>query len=388
MLALLVAGGLAGGCAVPGIMATRTLREPKERLATILVVPLMNCGAKLPVYAMLIGAFFPGNKAGMMLLLTLISWLMVLTAGRVIRSTVLAGPSAPFVLELPPYRLPTVKGLLIHTWERTWLYIKKAGTVILAISIVIWACMTFPELPEEKAKDYEQRIAVLTGQFLAEQRVRGYFASEKDLERFEEFRTRFARGRGEDLRKESPTFFRLAEALAADGKPTSSVDPEVAETAAAYDRFDQGKQRIEREKQTAQLRNSIGGRVGIALETVTRPLNFDWRTNIALVGGFSAKEVVVATLGTAYSLGKVSDEDTTGLAERLKREPGWNKLTAFTLILFVMFYAPCFVTLVVMRKETGTWKWPVFATVYTTTLAYIVALAVYTTGSVLGLGVS
>jgi len=388
MLALLVAGGLAGGCAVPGIMATRTLREPKERLATILVIPLMNCGAKLPVYAMLIAAFFAGDKAGMMLLLTLISWTMVLTAGKVIRSTVLAGPSAPFVLELPPYRVPMLKGLLIHTWERTWMYIKKAGTVILAISVLIWACMTFPALPEEKVKEFEQKTATLTERLLAEPEVGGYFKSEKDIERFTEFRTKFREGGRDELRKENPVFFSLAEALASERDPSLSKVAQVAAVAEAYDKYDQEKESLDHQKQTAQLRHSIGGRVGIALETVTRPLNFDWRTNVALLGGFAAKEVVVATLGTAYSLGKVSAEETTGLSERLSQEPGWNKLTAFTLILFVMFYAPCFVTLVVMRKETGTWKWPLFATLYTTMLAYVVALVVHTVGSFLGLGVT
>ena len=156
MLALMVAGGIAGGCAVPGIMATRTMKEPKERLVTILVAPLMNCGAKLPVYALLIGAFFPGDRASIMFLLTIISWIMVLLAGRAIRSTVLSGPSAPFVLELPPYRVPTFQGLVIHTWERTWMYLKKAGTVILAVSILIWVLMTFPGLPPNKRRSLKR----------------------------------------------------------------------------------------------------------------------------------------------------------------------------------------------------------------------------------------
>ena len=156
MLALMVAGGIAGGCAVPGIMATRTMKEPKERLVTILVAPLMNCGAKLPVYALLIGAFFAHSQARFMILLTLISWAMVLIAGKVIRSTVLAGPSAPFVLELPPYRVPTLRGLLIHTWERTWMYIKKAGTILLAVSIVLWAMMTFPRPIVGKGKTFRR----------------------------------------------------------------------------------------------------------------------------------------------------------------------------------------------------------------------------------------
>ena len=155
VMALIVSGGISGGCAVPGVMATRTLRDPKERIATLLVVPFMNCGAKLPVFVMLIAAFFAESKAKMMFVFTLLSWSFALFAAKIIRSTVLKGPKTPFVMELPPYRLPTIKGLLIHTWERTWQYIKKAGTIILGISIILWAMMTFPRLPDQEIKSFE-----------------------------------------------------------------------------------------------------------------------------------------------------------------------------------------------------------------------------------------
>ncbi|MEJ2716256.1 MAG: ferrous iron transport protein B, partial [Deltaproteobacteria bacterium] len=388
MLALMVAGGLAGGCAVPGIMATRTMREPKERLVTILVAPLMNCGAKLPVYALLIGAFFPGNKAGMMLLLTFISWAAVLAAARVIRFTVLSGPSAPFVLELPPYRMPTLRGLLIHTWERTWMYIKKAGTVILAISVLLWAMMSFPSLPTETRKDFESRVSERTAAFLAEPAAKDVFRSEKDLAAFKKFREEFQQGDHERLKAENPAFFNLAQALDAEksGRTSGDPAPSTVALARAYQQFIKQKQAVEADEQMERLKHTIGGRLGVALEPISRTINFDWRTNIALVGGFAAKEVVVATLGTAYSLGEVNPEQEVSLPEKLKNEPGWNPLTAFTLILFVMFYAPCFVTLVVMRRETGTWKWPAFAMTYTTSMAYLIALAVYSAGSFFGLG--
>jgi ferrous iron transport protein B len=391
MLALMVAGGLAGGCAVPGIMATRTLREPKERLTTILVTPLMNCGAKLPVYALLVGAFFPGNKAGMMLLLTLISWVVVLIAGRVIRSTVLTGPSAPFVLELPPYRVPTLKGLLIHTWERTWMYMKKAGTVILAISIVLWAVMTFPELPSEAARPFDQRAQQLVSAFLDNPKAKEVFKSEQELTQFEAYAKTPAGANTRGRALTNPAFAELAEAVkAARSKQRPEQAPErdakAMALASTYLEFKEKRDEIERERQTAQLKGTIGGRIGTALEWFTRPINFDWRTNIALLGGFAAKEVVVATLGTAYSLGEVDPESSGSLQEKLRNEPGWNPLTAVALLLFVMFYAPCVVTLVVMKKETGSWKWPAFAVTYTTALAYCVALVVYTTGRVLGIG--
>ena len=312
VMAMIVSGGISGGCAVPGVMATRTLKDPKARLATILTVPMMNCGAKLPVYALLISAFFAAHQAQMMFALTLVSWSIALLAARVLRWTVLRGADAPFVMELPPYRLPTWRGLAIHTWERTWQYIKKAGTVILGISIVMWAMMSFPGLPEEQAAQWEQKV----------------------------------------------------------------------EAAAS----DEAKAAVEREMAQAQLAHSLAGRIGQGLDGLMSPLGFDWRTNVALVGGFAAKEVVVATLGTAYSMGEVDPEETEGLAQRLAREPGWSPLKAMALMIFVMIYAPCFVTVAVIKKEAGSWKWALFSVAYTTALAYVLALAVYRGGMALGLG--
>ena len=361
VLALMVAGGIAGGCAVPGIMATRTMKEPKERLVTILVAPLMNCGAKLPVYALLIGAFFAHSQARFMILLTLISWAMVLIAGKVIRSTVLAGPSAPFVLELPPYRVPTLRGLLIHTWERTWMYIKKAGTILLAVSIVLWAMMTFPTLSPEKANHFEEKKAKLTSAFLADPKVSGVFKSENDVEEFEKFIKQIEEGERPAVGAKNPTFIALAEALKknTDAKPESSkipMDADIGPVASAYAAYAAEKTATEGEKLSEQLKHTIGGRLGVALETVFRPIGFDWRTNVALVGGFAAKEVVVATLGTAYSLGEVKPREAEGLGEKLRKEPGWNPLMAFTLIVFVMLYNPCIATLVVIKKESGSWR--------------------------------
>jgi ferrous iron transport protein B len=393
MLALMVAGGLAGGCAVPGIMATRTMKEPKERLVTILVTPLMNCGAKLPVYALLIGAFFPDNQVRIMFILTIVSWIMVLAAGKVIRSTVLAGPPAPFVLELPPYRVPTARGLMIHTWERTWMFVKKAGTVLLAVSIVLWAMMSFPAMSDEKAKPFVEKEAKLTSEFLANPAVVSVFKSEKDLEDFESLRKQLGEADSQAAAKANPAFVALAAAVkdsekgdAKDKKETT--DTATTEAAAAYVTYMNEKAAIEGEKLSARLKNTIGGKIGVALETVFHPMGFDWRTNVALLGGFAAKEVIVATLGTAYSLGEVEAEKADSLAEQLKKEPGWNPLVAFTLLLFVMLYNPCIATLVTIRKESGKWRWVFFAMAYTTILAYVVALTVHSVGSFFKLGVS
>lgn len=334
VMAFIVSGGIAGGCAVPGVMAARTLKSPKERLATLLTVPFMNCGAKLPVFALLVAAFFPENKARMMLIITLISWLGALIVARILRSTVIKGEATPFVMELPPYRMPTLKGVLIHTWERTWQYIKKAGTVILGISIVIWAMMTFPGLDENQSKLFENQRTAITSQ-----------AGSTILSDIE----------------------------------TLEYDQLSAQAAAVKENLTQ----IDRDEAKAGLKNSIAGRIGTSLEGITRFAGFDWRTNIALVGGFAAKEVVVSTLGTAYSLGEVDPEETGSLSERLKAAEGWGPLTAFSLIIFTIFYAPCFVTVVCIAREAGSWKWAGFSVVFNTVLAFGLSVFCYQVGSVI-----
>jgi ferrous iron transport protein B len=334
VMPFIVSGGIAGGCAVPGVMATRTLRSPKERMATLLTVPFMNCGAKLPVLALLIGAFFSSHQARYMFLATLVSWSVALIAAKFLRLTVLRGPATPFVMELPPYRFPTFRGLLIHTWERTWQYIKKAGTVILGISILLWAMMTYPGLPAA------------------------------ELERFEQQRQEVHAG---NPAVESEIHFGEAQTVAAEEieKKLLAIDNEEAETA---------------------LRRSLAGRIGLTLEPLSRLAGFDWRTNIALVGGFAAKEVIVSTLGTAYSLGAVDPDQTSSLRDRLARDRNWNAVVALAALAFIMFYAPCFVTVVCIAREAGSWKWALFSMAFNTVFAFMMAVAIYQVGMALGAG--
>ncbi len=392
MLALMVSGGIAGGCAVPGIMATRTMREPKERLLTILVAPLMNCGAKLPIYALLIGAFFPGNKALMMLALTVISWAMALLAAKVIRWTILSGPDAPFILELPPYRVPTVRGLITNTWDRTWMYMKKAGTVILTISIILWAMMNFPSLPEDEERQFVAREDRITSAFLSDPSVARVFKSQGDIIRFNAAFRQLEDANGQNPEGRKPIFDAVATAIddasgMADGEG-NRVEASLDKVAEAYFAYTDQIMALNGERRSVQLKNTVGGQLGLALETVFRPIGFDWKTCVALVGGFAAKEVVVSTLGTAYSLADVDPEAADSLSERLQKEPGWNPVLAFSLIMFVMLYSPCFCTLVMIKKETGRWQWVVFAMVYTTALAYAAALAVRGIGVLLGAEIS
>ncbi|MGM0453016.1 MAG: ferrous iron transport protein B [Thermodesulfobacteriota bacterium] len=337
VMAFIVSGGIAGGCAVPGVMATRTLKSPKERLATLLTVPFMNCGAKLPVFAMLISAFFAYNKAWMMFLITLMSWGGALLIAKLLRVTVIRGAPTPFIMELPPYRMPTVRGVVIHTWERTWQYIRKAGTVILAISILLWAMMTFPQLPADRAGQFET-------------------------------------ARQQTMARAAPAAVREIN--------TSGNGDDLSASAVA---IKQQLQAIEAEKARAALKYSVAGRIGTALESISHLAGFDWRTNIALVGGFAAKEVIVSTLGTAYSMGAVEAENAGGLSRQLAESPLWRPLTAFALIVFVMFYSPCFVAVVCIAREAGSWKWGAFAMAFNTVLAFFLAASVYQAGTMLGL---
>ncbi len=312
VMPFIVSGGISGGCAIPGIMAARTLRNPQERLATILTAPFMSCGAKVPVFLLLVAAFFPeAQQTYVLFALTLTGWAAALIVSLILRKTILKSDATPFVLEIPPYRMPTLRGVLIHAWERTWMYIKKAGTVILAVSIVVWASMTFPELNVDQIKPFDDKRATI------EQTI--------------------AQGEARDA-------------------ALLTVDAEQAEAA---------------------LVNSVAGRIGVALEPVMAPLNFDWRMNIALLAGIAAKEVVVSTLGTAYSLGEIDPEDATSLSERLQADPNWNMPLAVAFMLFVLLYAPCFVAIAVLMREAGSWKWAVFSIVGNTLFAYAVATVAY-----------
>ncbi|MCF8051274.1 MAG: ferrous iron transporter B [Desulfobacterales bacterium] len=270
-----------------------------------------------------------------MFLVTLISWTGALLVARLLRSTVIRGEPSPFVMELPPYRLPTFRGLFLHTWERAWQYIKKAGTVILAISILLWAMMTFPGLPESRIQAFEQArasaIATAPGGLLQE-----IEAADEEAQ---------LSPRAETLKERLDT--------------------------------------IEADQAMAGLRHSVAGRIGTFLEPVSRLAGFDWRTNIALLGGFAAKEVVVSTLATAYSLGEVDTEENRSLARTLSASPGWSPLTAWSLVVFTIFYAPCFVAVVCIAREAGSWKWGAFSIVFNTTLALALSIAVFQIGSFL-----
>lgn len=300
------------GCTVPAIMATRTLKSPRDRIATILAVPFMSCGAKLPVYVLLAGTFFPDNADNVVMLMYLGGLVLSMLSTLFLKRTVLRGPSTAFVMELPPYRLPTWKGVFWHVWGKTLSYVRKAGTVILVASIAIWAITTFPR-PSDEA---ERAQALSVGNNVA-------------------------------------------------GFDAARVEASPGEH----------EQAAERALEEYRLEYSLAGRIGKIIEPVIRPLGFNWKLGVALVPGFSAKELVVSTLGILYGGGKEAGEESATLRQALKRDPGMNPLTALTFMVFILIMPPCLASLAAIRSEAGG-KWLVFQVLYSLTLAWIGAFIV------------
>ncbi|MDP7288202.1 MAG: ferrous iron transport protein B [Phycisphaerae bacterium] len=242
------------GCSVPAIMATRTLENRRDRLTTMLVVPLMSCGARLPIYALIIPAFFPGPwHAPILWIIYMIGILLAIVCAKLLKTTILKGETPPFVMELPPYRTPTLRSVGLHMWNRGGAYLKKAGTVILGISILLWAIQQWPGLPEDQTRAFAaQRTAI---------------EAKADL--------------SDEARDEQTSAIDYAEAQAA-------------------------------------LEASLMGKVGGGLEPILRPCGFDWKTSTAMVGAFAAKEIFVAQMGIVNSLGEEEDEESKPLRAKLQ----------------------------------------------------------------------
>jgi ferrous iron transport protein B len=307
------------GCNLPAIMATRTIEDRRDRLVTILVNPFMSCGARLPVYTLFIGAFFPKEIAGNILFsLYFLGIVIAIIMAKALRRFLFKGPATPFVMELPPYRIPTVKGLLFHTWERGRVYLKKAGTIIFVGCLAVWFLSNFPWRPQY-SMDYDALIEQAQGN----------------------------------------------EKLVA---------------------------QLENEKAFEKLEKSYAGDLGRAIAPVFKPLGFDnWKVAVGLVGGFVAKEIVVGTLGTLHPVSS-ADGEFQSLRQALQRETRpdgkrmFNPLVAYSLMVFVLLYVPCVASIAVIKRETNSWRWPLFTVFYTTAVAWIVAFIVYQGGRLLGLG--
>lgn len=316
-------------CAIPGIMATRTIEDRRDRFATIMIAPFMSCSARLPVYTLMIAAFFAGQTvfgfislgAVLMLGMYLLGIVAAIIAAFVLKRTLLKAPPPPFIMEMPPYRRPNLRTVLQNVFERSWLFVKRAGTVILAISIVLWALTYFPRASEPPA-------------------VAGGLTQ---------------------VTTASPTFEN-------EQQPSATAD--------GTDSF--------------QLEQSYAGMLGHAIEPVIAPLGFDWKIGVALIASFAAREVLVSTLSIIYNVGKDADAESESLVSAIrdaKRPDGtlvWTPLTAITLMVFFVLAMQCMSTVAVVRRETNSWAWTLFMVGYMTVLAYAAAFVTYQGGNFLG----
>src|SRR5258705_4066393 len=327
-------------CAIPGIMSTRTIDNRRDRLTTILIAPFMSCSARLPVYALLIGAFIPNrsvlgflNLPGLVLFcLYVLGILAAVVVAWALKRTALRGARPLYVMELPSYRLPSWRSVLLTVRDRAGLFVQKAGTVILAVSIVLWFLASYPKNAE--VKPLEKRLQTL------EQSVKSAAS-------------RGARAEATATRAEA-----------------AQVQNEIA---------------------GVSLRDSFAGRAGRLIEPAIAPLGFDWKIGIALLSSFAAREVMVSTMATVYNLGD-ADQTSVSLREKLRHAENpsggkaYSPLMAVSLMVFFVLACQCMSTVAVVRRETNSWRWPIFMVVMMNALAWIASFAVYQGGKLMGLG--
>ena len=337
-------------CAIPGIMATRTIESPKDRLVTMLVAPLMSCSARLPIYTLLIAACIPNiTVLGFLKLpgLTMISMYLLgvvvaLLMAWLFKKTLLKGETPMLIMELPPYKRPLLRVLLRHVWDRSKLFLRQAGTVILGINILLWFLATYPH-----------RAATQTAPSGTSAQVVGQAS-------------------------------RLSDGRLALGQANAGETPHAAgETPAPL---------AESQAAGENLRQSFAGRLGRLIEPVIAPLGFDWKIGIGIITSFAAREVFVSTMSTVYNVGKseATPSSMTSLAQTLqgqKRPDGtqvYTPLTAITLMVFYVFALQCVSTVAIVRRETNSWKWPLFQWLYMGSLAWGLAFLVHVGGQLLG----
>jgi ferrous iron transport protein B len=323
-------------CAIPAILATRTMDRQRDRLLTMLVIPLMTCSARLPVYGLMIAAIVPHSDHAplqqglLMTAMYVFATVMALIVALVLGRTVLKGPRVPLIIEMPPYRLPQARIVLRSMWTQGREFMTKAGTIILACSVAMWLLLTFPRDPT-LSRDYAvERAGLETALHTAAP------------QQAEELESQLAKLDAEEL-----------------GERT---------------------------------RASYAGRIGHVIEPALTPLGFDWRVGIGILGAFAAREVFVSTMGIVFGIGDDADAEDAVLRERLRAATWPDGRTLFTplvclsLMIFFALACQCMSTLAVMARETRSWRWPAFTFVYMTTLAWVSSFAVYQIGSALGFG--
>ncbi len=326
------------GCNVPAIMATRTLENRNDRILTMLINPFMSCSARLPVYILIIGAFFPGREVITLFMVYGIGICFAIFFAILFKKSIFRAHEAPFVMELPPYRLPTLRTTFRHMWFKGSQYLRKMGGVILFASIIIWTLGYFPR-NQNIIEQYDKKIEE-AGILMNNHMQENHF-----------------------------------ETVNVDLKETST---EIT-------------QQLEAEKLQLLQENSFIGRIGKFIEPAMRPLGFDWKMSVSLLAGVAAKEVVVSTMGVLYQTHKEGEDNPHLLQEKLREAkftdgqqvglPIFSPVTAFAYLMFTLLYFPCVAVVAAVRRESGKWKWALFMVTYTTATAWFVAFLVNQIGN-------
>ena len=385
------------GCSVPSVMGARILDNYKDRMVTILITPFMSCSARLPVYTLFAAAFFPPEWAGTVVFgVYALGIVFGIVFAKIFRKYLFAGEAEPFVMELPPYHLPTLKATLTHMFERGIMYLKKAGTFILAASILVWFITTYP-MDVEYSKDYDalhDQVAQTYEMKDAETLAHFGIATDEQKDQVNEIvdnmkstvadATTQAEDAGEaapeieveddseapelfnDIKEQNEQLFPVAWAMY---KNSVNLDDE--------------NQKIDEAQNSEKLEQSYAAMFGKAINPVLKPLGFDWKIGVSLVAGLAAKEVVVSTLGTIYAVGGDTDHPQA-LTDYLQNDPHFTPLIALTLMLFILIYPPCIAALAVIKRETGSWKWMLFMFCYENAFAWIACFIFYNIGLALG----
>lgn len=397
-------------CAVPAVMATRTIEDRHHRLVTMLIAPLMSCSARLPVYVLLIAAFIPdtrwlggfvGLQATTLLVLYALGIVVAVLVASVLKRTLLKGCSQSFLMELPTYKWPSPRTVLYRAYDQGREFCITAGTMIFAVSVVIWGLAYYPHSSSIGAAFETRRIEARS----QHQQILKQIATEFDR----------------DIQPESlKTYPPLAEVIASVERIEQSLDERVSDSATdpqarlgvvlrrradeeikvvlatagsvghaagrvmeAELQWNEQRRALDQDEKGAYLRGSWLGRMGRWIEPCVEPLGWDWRIGMAAIASFPAREVVIATMGTIYNLGQNHDEGSVQLRDALRQarrpdgRPVFDMAVALSIMVFFALCCQCAATLAAIRRETRSWHWPLFTFTYMTVLAYVGAFVTY-----------
>lgn len=380
-LPLVLGGAMVGGCAVPGVMSTKGIADERARMATILTVPYMNCLAKVPFYTLLLAAFFRTDMAIMMFYISTITVFSALIVAKILTTTVLKNrETAPFVMELPPYHLPTLKGVVIRSSQRVWLYIKKVVTIVLAVAIVLFALLQFPGLSDESKVKFENMSNNALSEFDLQIKDSTYYEHINSKEKvsqllnyYDNYRTKKMINSSDSVDK---NFIKQNELFYKFIRPIK--DEEAKKVNTALKKLSNDRKNILREIKNEKVETSLLGMAGKSIEPLTKYAGFDWKINVAFLSSFAARESAVATLGSLYENNKA---DNQRAEEAMAQNSGYTPLHATAIIIFMLLTPPCIATMIVVKMQTNSFKWMLFAIFFPIGLGIVSSAIIFTLGN-------